>query len=568
MVTGANDRLVYLGLKDGRAYTFDADDGRLARLPAAPGMPSDSFWNAAAMDDGRILFSTYPSARLLAYDPATRKWKDFGSFGGKNHYTMGVSTDGDMAFVGTGTNDPALWQVDTIAGTKQRIPLPPSVSDVARDFVYDTAVVGSTVFARVDSEDTVYAYDLKLHQWGKQIRGAARGLATSPPDSPDRLYWTDTDGVLNQLDVSTGKSRQLNGGQSFGALRGAAWQDTDGDGFKESLITVNSRGDVLQWNSTTDARTIVRAEGEAAPTLIRSLGTDSRGNILVGGFGSAPYFARLPYKGGAVQTQSLSGQVESFGSVGGQLVVGTYPQAAIHVVPESLDGDFEPEARWHLAHGQDRPMDIEALSGTRFAVASLPVYGKTGGAVSFIRTDGGVERVLDNVAPGRSPLVLEAFRGRVFVGTGSSGGLGAKLDDGDGTVVELNAVSGERLKTVVPVPGDATISALVVDAKGRLWGWSVDSIFELDPETLKTIRKKRYSMAKDDEPYARGRSLVDLGTRLAGSARGKIFVVDKKSLHRKTLAEGSNLVRGGDGELYYSRGSTVYRWSFGKVATG
>lgn len=563
LATGAVDRKIYIGLQDGRAYSFDADTHDLVRLPTAPGMKHDSFWNAAALDDGRILFTTYPTARLLAYAPQDDKWRDFGRLGAKNKYSMGVSTVRNIAYVGTGTADPALWQVDTIKGTKRRIPLPAAKKKVKRDFVYDTAVVGVRVFARVDSEQLIYAYDAQKQKWVGEISGAGRGVAASDPEDSAALYWVAAEGELHCREMPSERDRVLAGGESISTLRGHAWQNIKGHGEDASLVTIDVRGDILRWDVRNDEFTRKASAGTPAPLQIRSLGVDAQGIVLAGGYGTSPHFVQLSADGGADAQRALSGQIESFGTSDGDLVIGTYPGAGIHRFRGGLESSSEPEHKWDLEHGQDRPVAIEDLGGSRVAVASVPVYGRTGGALTFIHMDRGIENVMTNISQNRSPLTLARSDGRLYVGTGATGGLGTDRDPGDGTVLMVDTNSGVVEKTTIPIPGDATISSLTFDGEGRLWGWSVDSIFELDPENLQVKRKKRYSRARDNKSYFRGRNLVDVGSQLAGCARGKVFLIDKVDLTREDFARGNNLVLGVNGELYYSRGSEVFRWSFG-----
>lgn len=560
LATGAKDRRIYIGLQDGRAYSYDVDTHDLVELPGGPAMSQDAYWNAAALDDGRILFTTYPTARLLAYDPEEETWRDFGRLGAKNKYSMGISTVRNIAYVGTGTADPALWQVDTLKGTKRRIPLPESKTDVKRDFVYDTAVVGTRVFARVDSEQIIYAYDAQARKWGGEISGAVRGLAASEPGEPAALYWVGSGGELHCTEVPSDRDRVLAGGESVSTLRGHAWQKITGE--RASLVTINVSGDILRWDGDNDELTRKSSAGTPASVQIRCLGVESQGSVLAGGYGTTPYFVQLSSDGEADVQYTLRGQIESFGTSGEDLLVGTYPGANIHLLHGGSDSFSAPASSWSLEHEQDRPVAIEDLGEGRAAIASIPVYGRSGGALTFLQVDGGIEKVVTNIAPNRSPLTLAHFKGRLYVGTGATGGLGAVRDSGDGTVLLVDAHSGQIKETVIPVPGDATVSALMFDADGLLWGWSVDTIFELDPETLKVKRKKRYSKARDTKSFARGRNLVDVGQQLAGCARGKVFLIDKADLSRRDIARGGNLVLSGNRELYYSRGSKVYRWSF------
>ncbi len=566
LAAGAKDRKIYMGLQDGRAYSFDVDTHVLTKLPTGPGMGQDAFWNAAALDDGRILFTTYPTARMLGYNPQDESWRDFGRFGAKNKYATGVSTVRNIAYVGTGTADPALWQVDTLKGIKRRIPLPSTQADVERDFVYETAVVGVHVFAAVGSEKIIYIYDAQARKWVGEISDAGRGMAASMPGEPLGLYWVGAGGELHHRAVPSERDRILAGGEVVSTLRGYAWQNFNDDGDAPSLVTINVSGDVLRWDEHHDKLTRTASSGNPAPVQIRCLGVEPQGNPLVGGYGTAPYFVQLSRDGLGDVQHAVRGQVESFGTSGQNLLVGTYPGANIHLIRTGSGSPPEPESSWKLEHGQDRPVAFTDLGEGRVAIASVPVYGQSGGALTFLRVDGNIENVLTDIAPGRSPLTLAHDNGRLYVGTGGTGGLGAARDPGDGTVVKVDSQSGQIESTTTPLPGDATISALMFDRDGALWGWSVDTIFEMDPETLRVERKKRYSKARDNKAYVRGRNLVDVGSQLAGCARGKVFLIDKSDLTRKNIARGNNLVLGGNRELYYSRGSKVYRWSFGPNA--
>ncbi|MGP5164608.1 hypothetical protein [Arthrobacter rhombi] len=566
LATGAMDRRIYVGLQDGRAYSYDVDTYDLVKLPAGPGMAQDSYWNAGALDDGRILFTTYPTARLLAYSPRDRTWRDFGRLGAKNKYAMGISTVREIAYVGSGTSNPALWQVDTLKGSKRRIPLPAERTDVERDFVYDTVVVSSRVFARVDSEKTIYVYDAQGGEWVGKIPDTARGLAASKPGEPAALYWVSSSGELHRTEVPSDLDRVLAGGKPISTLRGHSWQDISANGLKDSLVTINTSGAILRWNSSNGEMTREEAAGTPAPVQVRSMGVDKQGSVLVGGYGTAPYFAELSIDGGQDVQHPLRGQVESFGVSDESLLLGTYPGARIHLLRDGTESLPDRVSTWDLEHDQDRPVAIEDLGEGRVAVASVPVYGQSGGALTFLHTVDGIEKVLTNISPNRSPLTLAHRGGHLYVGTGATGGLGAVRDAGDGTVLMVDVNSGRIKMTSIPVAGDANISALVFDREGLLWGWSVDTIFELDSETLKVRRKKRYSKARDTKSYVRGRNLVDVGQQLAGCARGKVFLIDKVDLSRRDIARGGNLVLSGNGQLYYSRGSEVYRWSFGDKA--
>lgn len=563
LATSTRDRRVYIGLASGRVHVVDPDSAELSNVPASPAKPGERLWDACAMEDGRIVFSTYPAARLMTYSPWQRKWKDLGQVDVDAHYALGLSSVGKMIYVGTGTEQPALYQIDADSGRTKRIELPPADSSTSRDFVYDTQVAGDRVFARVASERTIYVYDLVEQKWVHRMTGAIQGLGQAAPGQSVGIYWAGSEGKLHFTDAEDLQSSIRGNGEAFSAIRGSAWQDLAGRGTPDSLVTVNVSGQVLSWDSRDDVISLQPTSGTPAAVRIRSLGIDPEGRILVGGFGTSPYIARTSTDTDQVDHYSLRGQVEAFGTSDATTVAGIYPEASLHEVPADFRQPVESMDQWHVGENQDRPVSILGLGNGRFVVASMPVYGKTGGALSFLDNNRGLERVDEHIAPGRSPLCLAYQEERLYVGTGSAGGYGAKLDPGDGTVIVVETATGRKIRTAVPIRGDATVAALMFDAEGRLWGWTVDSIFEMDPATLGVKHKASYSKARDSNAYARGRQLVDLGDRIAGSARGKIFLIDKKTLRRTDVAEGANVVLSKDGELYYSRGAGLFRWSFG-----
>lgn len=555
-----NDRNIYIGLTDGRGVSYDPDARAIRKMPTAPGLSGEMFWNAEAMEDGTIAFSTYPSARVLTYDPTKRSWEDFGSFGNKNKYTLGMSSHGSTIYVGTGTASPEVWSVNRKNGQRQRIPLPKSKEPTERDFAYDLEVVGDSLYVRVDGENRIYRLELSSKSWAEKIGGAARGLARSRPGEPEGLYWVGTDGKMRFHENATAIDTILPREDTVGAIRGGAWQDLDGDGDRESLLVVTTGASIQAWNSETRKSKTTSGSAVSAPSLIRSVGVGPDGSVLAGAYGTSPYFAVLPQDGQYFKHIFLRGQVESFGTAGGSLLAGTYPNARVHLTSTVDETAQDQLPTWTIGHDQDRPLAIEDLGDGSAAIATMPKFGQTGGAVSIVDQTGGVQRTFEDISPGRTPVAL-AYREHVlYVGTGATGGLGSELAKGNAEILAVDTRTGRTIKSSRPLPGDATISALKFDSEGTLWGWSVDSVFSLDPETLKVIKTRKYSKAVDEEPYARGRNLVDGGAMLFGSARGKVFSIDKRTLKRKNFALGANLVRGGDGLLYYSRGSTLYRW--------
>ncbi|MGG5751839.1 hypothetical protein ACQ3I4_04350 [Zafaria sp. Z1313] len=558
---------VLLGTTQGRVYLLDPGGWELSEIDGPDGVESPYFQRAAALPDGGFLVTSYPDARLHHYDPARGTWTSHGSLGEGNDYAIGVAVRGGHAYVGTGTEDPAVFRVRLADGETARIDLPDPPPDAPRrDFVYDVAATRRHLFARVESEAAVYVRDLVDGRWVDRFDGVLPGLVAA--ENGEDVYWTDEEHRVHCYDGAEGRSRPLPGGFVVSRFRGGAVFRPQSGGGSPTLVTVNASGRILGWDL--EAGKDVGHASDVAPGALRlrSLGVDPQGRILVSALASTGHVRRYDPAGGAFDRLASSGQVESFGVVDGAVLAGAYPGAVIRRLgsgpstPPRDPPSAADDGGLRIPDGQDRPVAIVEAAGGLAVVATTPVYGQSDGALSVVDVAAGSVETHRGIVPGQSPLCLAAdpASGTVFAGTGGAAGLGSRAARaGDGRVLAFDVRSGRVLASRIPVPGDPNIAALVLDARGRLWGLSSNAVFELDPASLDVVRVGRHSQRADSGSYVTGRTLTDGGDVLYGCWGGGIHRIDKETLGVTAVGEGQHMVRAPDGSLYYARGARLYR---------
>ncbi|WP_309081907.1 hypothetical protein [Zhihengliuella sp.] len=602
--------LAFVGTTDGRSFLVDTGSFEVFTVEGAPA--EDLFFERAVPDGaGGFLATTYGEGRLLHYspsssDPGKGRWREYGPFGDGNDYTIALASVGNYAYVGTGTRDPAVFRVRLADGQIQRIDLPGPEDgrEADRSFVYDLAVSGDYLFARVDPENRIYVRALSAATWIDSIDGAAPGLAVAPPGSSRAaLFYAGTDQRLYEYDPTT-RQQPVRRSMEVSALRGAGWMRPGAAG-SDHLVTTTVTGTLLLWDRASDESTRIRSEVRGGSRLIRSLGLGPSGELVAGAFGttySVATYRPKPLPASFVEgdadfgTLPSQGQIEAFCTHGYDLFAGSYPGASLRrllrtnpLAPPaeqrpidrshltegglaSLVGDRHPDGRTavpdddaeeiDLAPGEQQDRPVALLSHAGFViVGTAPDYGRIGGALTVVDPELTWQRTYRDTLDDHTPLCLAPGVGHsVIVGTGPGAGLGANVPSGHGRVVAMDVRSGEILASVTPVPGERNVSALAVDeADGTLWGITGSAVFQLRRDGLEVLRSEVYEQRSDSERYVTGRALYDAHEKLIGCARGRLFEIDKRTLTRRVLGHGTNLVRLESGEIYYSRGSQLFR---------
>lgn len=555
---------VFVGGSLGTVYVFDPNTLTFRPVAQQYSIRDLFYVRAAPADNGDIIFTTYPDGKVLRFRPSTNTWRDYGTLGHGNAYTMGVDVRDESVYVGTGTGDPGLWRIDMVTGRKSRVLLPETIRENPEvDFVQDVTATRRFLYIRIAGLDLVLVYDRIKSQWHDRIDNVAGMIAEGmhSGQSDDVFLARPGKGTI-KYDPATKMEMALPQKMNPGAFRGYAWLEVTKGVETKSLVTVNSSFVLHAWTPAVGEVHVTPSAAKPAPRLIRSLAFGPNGNLNVGALGDAGYFQQINPRTLASKSIRAPRQVESFTSSGDYLIYGTYPGARIRRYDPDLVAapGLNPSQPSKIGLQQDRPLTMVAAGAGRTAIGSMANYGVLGGALTVYNNSTGDVDVYADIVPNQTPQALVYRDGKIYGGTGVTGGLGATPRAEQGKLFVFDLSTRTVTDIIVPVPGEANVSALAFDDDGRLWGLTADSVFMVNADTFQVVTYQRYSNFQDRKPYARGRSLEVVKDQLVGSTRGRIFVIDPKTLKRELIAHGTNLAVGADRNYYYSRGSHLLRW--------
>jgi len=308
---------------------------------------------------------------------------------------------------------------------------------------------------------------------------------------------------------------------------------------------------------------MVQGDAAGTPFKIRSLGTGPDGNIYVGGYLSPSGMARIDADTQESTLLKGASQIEGMTAYEDWLVYGQYPSGALYCydVTQPWDHGVNPGTPVPIGHAQQRPVALTP-AGDKVAVGTVPDYGHLGGALSLFDPATGEISVHPHVVPDQTPLALVHHEGLIYGGTGISGGLGVDPTTTEGHLFIFDPVAAEVVHTVVPVPEEQNVSALVFDDAGMLWGLTGNVLFRFDPASREVTLRHRYFSVDDSAAYVRGRSLYFHEGRFVGATAGSIFEINPATLDMTVLATAAdNLAIDRNGNYYYRRGSELFRWS-------
>ncbi|MFG3700600.1 hypothetical protein ACGF5C_22170 [Micromonospora sp. NPDC047620] len=565
------DRDIYIGTQTkGEVWRFDPDDLTLELVATAP-FGQTHLWSATLDDRGRPVWGTYPDGKVIAYDPATGQWQDYGVQVEGNIYVRSIDSDGRYVYAGGGALRASLTRLDTHTGEVHEIPLP--AGHDADTFLYDVTVSGGLLFARPTPSTDLLVYSLAEQAWVDVVPQVV-GLAVSPEVSTEdsgvrrrEALIVPIEGAVIAYDLDTRQQRRISMNLQGSAARGWALMELGTDGFPgTSVVTATSKSIFHAWNPATGRTAAVRADAELTPFLIRSMATGPRGDVYVGGYGSPPGIARVDVDSGATEPLNGVGQTEGLVAHGDHLVFGTYPGARIYAYDTTRPWDpatnpvTDRDRVVSLGSHQDRPLGW-ASAGDVVAIGSMPDYGQLGGALSLFNPSTGDLRVFRDVVKDQTPLALAYRDGLVYGGTGIWGGIGIEPTTSEGKLFVFDPATGKVVFETVPVPGEENVSALTFDDDGNLWGFTANALFKFDPDTRRVVFRKTYFGVDDSKIYATGRELFWHHGKLVGTSTGRLFEIDPATLQMTILQTGmQNLAIDRNGSYYYNRGSTLYRW--------
>jgi streptogramin lyase len=527
---------------DGTVYVGTYGAGRLYRLaPGATqaedlGVPiagETYVWSIVVAPDGTVYGGTSPGGKVFSWNPATRTFRDFGVMAAGETYVKSIAYANGKIYAGAY----ASWiitELDPATGAKRQLPMPPGMTSPTGKVVNDLRSYGRFLYARQETfPGPLRIYDLTTGTWTDTVEGAA-GLDVTPP-GPDGRVW-----FFRQFEAGSAEligydpvshSQQRTGVKVYGRIvntRGIGW---DGD----TIVGLFWRGLMFRYNPATGQSTTLRATVPGQPTQVLALASGPPGTVYAGGFLQGG-LATVSTKDGASEYHRFS-QIESLLPTKQGIVIGAYPDARVYrydlskpwysseYSDEAPGGEENPAKLLDLKpHVQSRPQGVAELAG-KIVVGSTPSGDTLGGSLSILdaRT-GKVDKVIDDFILDEGITSLAAGRhGIVYGSTTVAGGLSTTPPSQDrATVFAYDVRLGKKLWEVNPSAAARTISAVSVDARGRLWTIVDGDILELDPWT--------------------GRTLLTFDTSTGHSGAGQL-ALDDKGTTLYALVEGRRVIQ-------------------------
>ncbi|PZG44520.1 hypothetical protein C1I98_17125 [Spongiactinospora gelatinilytica] len=234
-----------------------------------------------------------------------------------------------------------------------------------------------------------------------------------------------------------------------------------------------------------------------------------------------------------------------------------------HTLSLYADAQEGNDALLRIDNEQDRPQACADL-GELMAVGGVPKSGRLGGALTLWNPATGELDVRRDIVPQQSVVSLAGSGNLLYGGTSVNGGYGIEPTATEARLFVFDTKTRRVVRSVVPVPGADSVNALTVDARGRVWGLADGTLFAYDPRPGKVVKSRRIFPVRSSM-YGQERGPVLRGDRPAyASMAGSLWRLDLRSLKGERLTgDGvSHLIEGRDGDLYYTRGTKLYRCRF------
>lgn len=535
------DGKIYLGTHEGpdpqdngQILVFDPQqpDKRI-QIAGRPAESETYLWMFAQGPDGKLYAGTYPSAKIVSYDPATGAMADHGVMDETQMYTRNIVAGPDgMLYTGIGYGRANIVRFDPATGEKAAI-LP---DEYRRDPLQTTA----SVWLGVDG--AVYVSALKLVESNgakstesvtlKVVEGAL-APAENPPAAQDAYTLKDGRRVLN--------------------------------------ATLDGTYELHHPDGAVEKKTFAYA-GDGAGLFIVANGP--LGRIYAGSY-MPNEIAWYDPETGAMENpgnpSEVGGEIYSMLIDGPWLYTCSYPGSFLSKWDPAKPWNYGREAENNprgfgpLGKGHLRPRAMIHGDDGRIYIGSFPEYGMHGGAMAVWdpKTDALLANY-HNLVPNQSiiSLAYDAGTNLVFGGTSTQGGGGTEPIEKEARFFAFDPAAKKLVRDIVPVPGSAYIRALCQVGR-RLYGIAGgDTLFVYDIDAAEVVHAGSLGVG----------SVLDCALRLWTD--GKLYAVASKKIVRidpatyavEVLAEYPETIRCGmaiDGRgIYFGVRAELVRYNW------
>ena len=509
---------------------------------------------------------TYPGGRLFSFDPSSGNVVDLGQPNAGETYVRSIAATEKYVFVGSQPNA-RLARLDRSTGEVTPVQLPFEEASET----YDLTVAGGLLFARIQPSGTMLVFDVESLELKNSVDKIS-GRVISGLDPTGKFVLFRLNNKVDPVGIyryyiddhrieATGWNPKIFPG-SFRWHRFADQEKYPG----ESVVVTYYRGRTYSWNPTSRKGIYIGEKiMEPTPNPIQRLGADPDGKIYAPGFLSPPSMAQFDPETDEFAQLPGAGQVEGLGSFDELLVMGRYPGGQLTAWDRTRPwkSGTNPPDPISIGYDQDRPQSLIQV-GDEVAISSVPKSGRLGGAISMWNPRTNEIRSYLDLVPNQAPVSLALHKGVLWAGSTINGGYGIEPVAKEAVLFAIDPVTGEKVFETVPWPGASNITALTLDGDGMLWAIADGALIKFDPETRKVIRAEQVFPAAKSMYGTQNELLFRDDGYLYAVSAGSLWRVDPTSFERIRLAgHGVHyMAQDAEGQLYFSRVATLYRWNF------
>ncbi len=534
---GSDGALYIGGISPGDLYRYDPATGAVQSLGGSQ-FGVEYIWATAASPDGKVYAACYPTCSVLEYDVNSGTLRDLGKMTDTEQYCRSICVDHrGKVWVGVGTHA-HLIVLDPATGERHDV-LPEQYRGSSS--CYDLQATGRYVVASVLLDGVVLVFDADTEQvtrviprpegavWWMNAQGAPPGEAYlySAPDG-DLYHYDIAQDRLALVAAGLGQCERIVEGRYVHGIN-------DQDYFLHDL---RQRG-YLARRRLTEA-----GEGMAIQTLTG--GPDGRvyGSTYINqhAFRYDPATGEITDLGKVIR---VGGQVDSIHTGrDGRIYLGAYVLATLAVYDPAgpwrpgRDPDSNPRELGSVGHGQYRTRAIVLGPDDSIWVGSIPSYNSapTGALSRWNPATGEHKSWLDLVPGGAVHRIATDDRylycaggGRFFVWDPFA----------QGKVHEE----------------EREVFSLVVTGDGSVLANSGEEMLVFDPGTMAVARTFASPIGRMDYMV-----VAPNGRAYGINGSGVCEIEPGTWAARKIAVEGGNLLAAdGDSNLYFARGSVLYR---------
>ncbi|MDD5676820.1 MAG: hypothetical protein PHW60_02370 [Kiritimatiellae bacterium] len=511
-----------------RAFTFS----RKTASKMAMSMTED--------DQGVIWSVTYPQSGVVAFNPKTRKFKDYGHVYKQNwaQYPSPVAAD-DAGWIYFAIGSAACQIIAFDPKTARAKPIIPEAERIRRCGGYVYRSLDGKVYGRTSSTN-----------WYEFYKGEGRKIVSHKPS--------------RQKPVITG-----NQGLSYKQFP---------DGRRLTECNLDERVLVVEGPKTNETKRL-HFDYASEGLSIMSVAAAPDGTICGGTSGASRFFSYNPgtdeliNRNAYKQWNTLARQGDRFfvgGYTGGFLL--EWDPARAWVPTETGRKDSNPLFLGENREVINRPHKLLAHpDGKTLVLAGTPGYGATGGGLVFWDrpTTGKTQIAHTSIIPEHSTMSLVALPGgKLLGGTTTRPGTGGEKKANEAELYIMDMATKKVEWHAVVFPGAQGYTDMCLGSNGLVYGFT-DRVrfFAFDPAGRKVVHKENTG-----DKF--GPTASEQGSRVFVCDRdGAIYILFVKGIARldpatlaiSMLAESPvPVMNGGDvleGRIYFMSGSHVYSFS-------